>query len=134
MQTEPQPRASAHGLAEQGLAPGGSLHWNLVTPELVQAAVRRDEGRLADMGPFVAVTSPHTGRSPKDKFIVREPGSEANVDWGNVNVPIDESHFDLLLADVREYLNAEVELFVQDLYCGAHPAHRLSVRYVTPNA
>ncbi|MBC7843928.1 MAG: phosphoenolpyruvate carboxykinase (ATP) [Gemmatimonadaceae bacterium] len=133
-QTEPQTRSSAHGLAEQGLAPGGSLHWNLVAPELVQAAVRRDEGRLADMGPFVGITTPHTGRSPKDKFIVREPSSEGNVDWGAVNFPIDEAHFDTLLADVREYLNGLPELFVQDLYCGAHPAHRLSVRYVTPNA
>ena len=133
-QTEPQTRSSAHGLAEQGLAPGGSVHWNLVVPELVQAAIRRDEGQLADMGPFVAVTAPHTGRSPKDKFIVREPGSEGNVDWGTVNVALDETHFDALLGDVREYLNGRPELFVQDLYCGAHPAHRLSVRYVTPNA
>jgi phosphoenolpyruvate carboxykinase (ATP) len=133
-QTAPQPRSSAHGLAEQGLAPTGTVHWNLVTPELVQSAVRRNEGQLADMGPFVAVTAPHTGRSPKDKFIVREASSEANVDWGAVNVAIDESFFDVLLADVRGYLNGQGELFVQDLYCGAHPAHRLSVRYVTPNA
>ncbi|MBC7563991.1 MAG: phosphoenolpyruvate carboxykinase (ATP) [Gemmatimonadaceae bacterium] len=133
-QTAPQTRSSAHGLAEQGLAPAGALHWNLVTPELVQAAVRRDEGTLADMGPFVAVTAPHTGRSPKDKFFVREAGSEANIDWGAVNLPLEEAYFDVLLADVREYLNTQPELFVQDLYCGAHPAHRLSVRYVTPNA
>ncbi len=133
-QSEPLSRSSAHGLAEQGLAPTGSLHWNLVTPELVQAAVERKEGVLADMGPFVAVTSPHTGRSPKDKFIVREAGSEENVDWGAVNIPISEEHFTILLADVREYLNGQGDLFVQDLYCGAHPAHRLSVRYVTPNA
>ena len=69
-------RESAHGLAAQGLAPKGTLHWNLVAPELVQAAIRKGEGQLADMGPFVAVTSPHTGRSPKDKFVVAEPSSE----------------------------------------------------------
>jgi phosphoenolpyruvate carboxykinase (ATP) len=123
-----------HGLGAQGLAPTGALHWNLVMPELVQAAVRRDEGELADMGPFVAVTAPHTGRSPNDKFIVREPSSEADVDWGRVNQPLDPRHFDALLADVQRHLNAERELFVQDLYCGADPAHRLAVRYVTPNA
>ncbi len=137
-QTEPMSgsttRSSAHGLAEQGLAPQGALHWNLVAPELVQSAVRRGEGQLADMGPFVAVTSPHTGRSPKDKFVVRESSSEANVDWGAVNQPMEEVHFDALLGEVREHLNGHSELFVQDLYCGAHPAHRLSVRYVTPNA
>jgi phosphoenolpyruvate carboxykinase (ATP) len=137
-QTEPlreaPSRSSAHGLAEQGLAPQGAVRWNLVAPELIQAAIRRDEGTLADMGPFVAVTAPHTGRSPKDKFIVREPSSEANVDWGNVNVELSEAHFDQLLDDVRNYLDGQGELFVQDLYCGAHAAHRLSVRYVTPNA
>ena len=127
-------RQSMHGLGAQGLAPTGALHWNLVMPELVQAAVRRGEGELADMGPFVAVTAPHTGRSPNDKFIVREPSSEADVDWGRVNQPLDPRHFDALLADVQRHLNAERELFVQDLSCGADPAHRLAVRYVTPNA
>ncbi len=132
-QTEPVSSA-ARGLAEQGLTPSGTVHWNLVTPELVQAAVQRGEGTLADMGPFVAVTAPHTGRSPNDKFIVREPSSEGDVDWGKVNQPIAEAHFDALLADVRAYLDARGDLFVQDLHCGADPAHRLSVRYVTPNA
>ncbi len=127
-------RESSHGLAAQGLAPKGSLHWNLVAPELVQAAIRRNEGQLADMGPFVAVTTPHTGRSPKDKFVVREASSEQDVDWGAVNQPMTEAHFETLLADVRGYLNSQDELFVQDLYCGADPAFRLSCRYVTPNA
>jgi phosphoenolpyruvate carboxykinase (ATP) len=82
----------------------------------------------------VAVTSPHTGRSPNDKFVVREPSSENDVDWGKVNQPFAEENYRSLLADVREYLNARSELFVQDLYCGADPAYRLSVRYVSPNA
>jgi phosphoenolpyruvate carboxykinase (ATP) len=137
-QTTPQsaklPRESMQGLEPQGLTPTGALHWNLVAPELVQAAVRRDEGELADMGPFVAVTTPHTGRSPNDKFVVRDPSSERDVDWGKVNQPIAEEQFARLLADVQGYLNGLPELFVEDLYCGAHPAHRLSVRYVTPNA
>jgi phosphoenolpyruvate carboxykinase (ATP) len=127
-------RSGNNGLAGQDLAPTGTVHWNLVAPELIQAAIRRDEGRLADMGPFVAVTSPHTGRSPNDKFVVKEPGSEADVDWGKVNQPISPEHFSLLLADVKAYLNTLPELFVQDLFCGADPAHRLSVRYVMPNA
>ena len=127
-------RSGTHGLAEQDLKPGGTVHWNLVATELIEAAMRRSEGRLADMGPFVAVTSPHTGRSPNDKFVVREPGSEAAVDWGKINQPISPEHFGVLLADVKAYLNVQPELFVQDLYCGADPAHRLSVRYVMPNA
>ncbi|HEY0780263.1 MAG TPA: phosphoenolpyruvate carboxykinase (ATP) [Gemmatirosa sp.] len=128
------PGTGAQGLAALGVTPAGAVHWNLVAPELVQDAVRRGEGELADMGPFVAVTSPHTGRSPNDKFVVREPSSEADVDWGKVNQPMTEAHFDVLLADVQAHLGTVPELFVQDLYCGADPAHRLSVRYVLPNA
>ena len=127
-------RESAGGLKPQGLCPTGQVHWNLVAPELVEAAVRRAEGRIADMGPFVAVTSPHTGRSPNDKFVVKEPGSEADVDWGKVNQPISSDHYALLKSEVQQYLNGLDELFVQDLFCGADPATRLSVRYVLPNA
>ncbi|MHB8837811.1 MAG: phosphoenolpyruvate carboxykinase (ATP) [Gemmatimonadaceae bacterium] len=127
-------RSGPDGLAGQGLTPTGTVHWNLVAPELIEAAVRRGEGRLADRGPFVAVTSPHTGRSPNDKFVVREPGTEGDVDWGKVNQPLSVAHFDTLLADVKQYLNGLPELFVQDLYCGADPSHRLSVRYILPNA
>ncbi len=127
-------RESADGLKPQGLSPAGRVHWNLVAPELVEAAVRRGEGRIADMGPFVAVTSPHTGRSPNDKFVVKEPGSEADVDWGKVNQPMTPDHYALLKSEVQQYLNGLDELFVQDLFCGADPATRLSVRYVLPNA
>ncbi len=127
-------RESADGLAPQGITPKGKVHWNYVAPELIESAIRRNEGTLADMGPFVAVTSPHTGRSPNDKFVVRESASEADVDWGKVNQPISAEHWATLKADVQQYLNGLDELFVQDLYCGADPATRLSVRYVLPNA
>lgn len=127
-------RESSVGLTKQGLAPKGEVHWNLMAPELFQAAARRNEGEFADMGPFVAVTTPHTGRSPNDKFVVREPSTEGDVDWGKVNQPITPEKYELILADMRKYLNSAPELFVEDLYCGADPAFRLSVRYVSPNA
>ncbi len=134
-QTTPQTATGGHGgLSGQGLSPSGDVHWNLIAPELIQNAIRRNEGRLADMGPFCAVTSPHTGRSPNDKFVVKEPSSEADVDWGKVNQPITPEHFNTLRSDVQEYLNTQSELFVEDLYCGADPKYRLSVRYVSPNA
>jgi len=122
------------GLTEQGLAPSGTVHWNLVAPALIQDAIRRGEGQLADMGPFCSVTSPHTGRSPNDKFLVKEPSSEADVDWGKVNQPFTEQQFETLRADIIGYLNQQSELFVQDLYCGADAKYRLSVRYISPNA
>jgi phosphoenolpyruvate carboxykinase (ATP) len=137
IQTQPQDDAglrSSVGLEAQGLDPQGEVHWNLTAPVLIQSAIARNEGQLADMGPFVAVTAPHTGRSPNDKFVVREPSSEHDVDWGKVNQPYGEDKFEALLADMREYLDARDELFVQDLYCGAMPKYRLSVRYVSPSA
>jgi len=140
MATETKPeraafaRESSVGLTKQGLSPSGRIHWNLISSELMQAAARRNEGEFAASGPFVACTTPHTGRSPNDKFVVRESSSENDVDWGKVNQPIADENYQRLLADVREYLNGRAELFVEDLYCGADPAYRLSVRYVSPNA
>ena len=139
MATQTQPtvattKGAGQQLSAQGLSPNGTVHWNLVSSSLIESAIRRGEGTLADMGPFVATTAPHTGRSPNDKFVVREPGTEGDVDWGKVNQPISAEHFDRLLGDVKQYLNGLDELYVQDLFCGADENHRLSVRYVTPNA
>src|ERR671929_575630 len=92
-------------LEKQGLSPRGEVHWNLIAPELFQAAARRNEGEFADMGPFVAVTTPHTGRSPNDKFVVQEPSSEKDIDWGKVNQPLSADNYRTLVNDVREYLN-----------------------------
>jgi phosphoenolpyruvate carboxykinase (ATP) len=126
--------AHTHGLRSLGINPSGDVHYNLRNAQLIEAAIRRGEGELAEMGPFVAVTRPHTGRSPNDKFVVKEGTTEKDVDWGKVNQPIGEEQYKLLLEDVREYLSRQQELFVEDLYCGADPAYRLSVRYVSPNA
>ena len=127
-------REGTIGLAKQKLNPSGEVHWNLIAPELMQAAARRGEGEFAEMGPFVARTSPHTGRSPNDKFVVKEPSSESDIDWGKINQPYAPEKYEALLADVRAYLDGMPELFVEDLYCGADPRYRLSVRYVSPNA
>jgi phosphoenolpyruvate carboxykinase (ATP) len=131
---EPLPSREGRKLQAQGLSPSGDVRWNWSAALLIERAARRGEGKFAEMGPFVAETAPHTGRSPNDKFVVREQESEQDVDWGKVNQPMSEERFVLLLHDVRAYLNAASELFVQDLFCGAEPRHRLSVRYVTPNA
>ncbi|HYN82479.1 MAG TPA: phosphoenolpyruvate carboxykinase (ATP) [Gemmatimonadaceae bacterium] len=140
MATETRPertsarRESAIGLGKQGLHPTGDVHWNLIAPELMHAAARRNEGEFAEMGPFVARTAPHTGRSPNDKFVVKEESSEKDVDWGKVNQPYSSDKYEVLLADVRAHLDGANEIFVEDLYCGADPNYRLSVRYVSPNA
>ena len=78
-------------------------------------------------------TGTHTGRSPQDKFVVREPSSEASVWWGEVNHPISEAHYDRLRSRLLKYV-ADRDLFAQDLFIGAHPDHRRSLRVYTETA
>lgn len=127
-------RASRHGLDHHGLDPSGQVHWNLSTAELYEAALSRGEGELVHMGGFRAVTAPHTGRSPNDKFTVKEASSSEDIDWGKVNVPMTEEHFAALRADLVEYLNAREDLFVRDAHAGADTDYGINVRVVTPSA
>jgi phosphoenolpyruvate carboxykinase (ATP) len=106
---------------------------NLSTAELYELALHEGEGVLAANGPLVVRTGKHTGRSPKDKFIVVEPTSEAKVWWGDVNHPISEEHYDRLRARLLTYV-AERDLYRQDMFIGAHPRHRRSLRVYTETA
>lgn len=126
-------RASAYGLENHGIRKPGTVFWNLTPTELVEHAVRRGEGTLVEGGPFNAITAPHTGRSPNDRFVVREPGSEENVWWGKVNVPISPEHYATLREDVLAHLEGQ-DLYVRDMVAGADPAYALNVRVITPNA
>ena len=111
----------------------GKMVANLSTAALYEAAVRDGEGLIAADGPLVVSTGTHTGRSPKDKFIVREPSSEAKIWWGDVNHPISEEHYDRLRSRLMAYL-AERRLYSQDMFIGAHPGHRRSLRVYTETA
>jgi phosphoenolpyruvate carboxykinase (ATP) len=126
-------RASGHGLENHGIRNPGTVFWNLVPAELVEHAVRRGEGILVDGGPFNAVTSPHTGRSPNDRFVVKEPSSEQHVHWGKVNQPISPEHYAALRQEVVAHLEGQ-DLYVRDMWAGADPDFRLAVRVITPNA
>ena len=128
--SEQSERAS---LELHGLRPTGPVHWNLSPAELIDIAVRRGEGTLSAHGCLVASTAPHTGRSPNDKFTVRDGASINEVDWGNVNVPLEPAHYDALKADVIAHLDAQ-ELFVRDARAGADERHGITVRVVTPSA
>ncbi|MGF1561969.1 MAG: phosphoenolpyruvate carboxykinase [Geminicoccaceae bacterium] len=108
-------------------------NWNFPATVLVQAALERGEGCLAEGGALVVDTGIYTGRSPSDKFIVDDPQVHDTVDWGKVNQPIGREHFNQLLAKMRAHLQ-DREVFVQDLYAGADPDHRLKVRVVTRHA
>jgi phosphoenolpyruvate carboxykinase (ATP) len=125
--------ASRNGLDAYGIAAAGSVHWNLTTPQLYEQAVRRGEAVIARHGPLLADTGSHTGRSPNDKFTVREPTSEGEIWWGQVNRPLAAESWDRLLARVVERYRGR-ELFVFDGYAGADPRYRLAVRVVTEQA
>ena len=118
----------AHTLEHVGLSGLGEVHYNLQNAGLVDAAIRRGEGELGQGGAFLCETGKHTGRSPQDKFVVREPSVKDTVWWEN-NKAMDPAKFEVLKADMFEHLKGR-EVFVQDLYCGADPEHRLKVRMV----
>src|SRR5215213_3711925 len=129
-ETSAVPRESLT-LVEHGLFPI-RIHANLSPSALIEHALRRSEGQLTDHGAFAAVTTPHTGRSPKDKFVIEEPGGADRI-WREKNPRLDPEAFDRLHEDVRGHLDAR-ELYVQDLFGGADPAYRVPVRFITPNA
>ena len=100
------------------------------TAPLVEAAVMRGEGKLAADGPLVVETGPHTGRSAKDKFTVRDSETESSVWWGKSNQPMTPEHFKALKVDFLAALADKDDLFVQDLYGGSQPGHRVHVRVI----
>nr|WP_047168216.1 phosphoenolpyruvate carboxykinase [Sphingomonas sp. Y57] len=120
----------AFGLDKQGIDVAAQLHWNLGTAPLVEHAVQRGEGLLAKDGPFVVKTGAHTGRSANDKFIVRDAETEDTVWWGKTNKGMTPEHFAALKADFLAHLKTRETLFVQDLYGGSQPAHRVNVRVI----
>ena len=120
--------ARGRGLEREGIETD-RVRWNLSAAALYEEAVRREEGLIAAGGPLTCRTGQHTGRSPNDKLVVREPSSEANVAWGKVNRPMDPDQFDALHRDLVGSL-AGKELYVLDCYAGADPAYRLSVRVI----
>jgi phosphoenolpyruvate carboxykinase (ATP) len=129
----PQAHPGATGLERHGITNVPRVYWNLSVPALYEEAVRRREGNMSAQGPLVCRTGQHTGRSPNDKFIVREPSSEDKVWWSKVNRPIDPHFFDLLHHRVLSYVEGK-ELFVQDCHAGSDPRYRLPVRVITEHA
>ncbi|CAN5841141.1 phosphoenolpyruvate carboxykinase (ATP) [soil metagenome] len=118
-------------LVEHGLFPI-RIHANLTPAALIEHAISLGEGTVTDRGAFCAITSPHTGRSARDKFVIEEPGAGDRI-WWEKNPRLEPAAFERLHEDVRSYLDAR-EVFVQDLFGGADPAYRVPVRFVTPNA
>src|SRR5579859_6992514 len=121
------------GLDLIGLNHRGQVHWNLPASQLYEASIRREEGHIAAMGPLLVETGPHTGRSPNDKFIVRQLPSTDHVAWGKVNRPMPPERFELLRLRLLSYIENK-ELYVQDCFAGADPGLRLPIRIITERA
>ena len=124
---------SHYGLENHGIKNINRAYWNLSTPALYEEAIKRREGMISHLGPFVVRTGQHTGRSPNDKFVVKEPSSENKVWWGKVNKPIDESKFNTLYQRMLAYLQGK-DLFVQDCVVGADPQFQMPIRVITEDA
>jgi phosphoenolpyruvate carboxykinase (ATP) len=131
--TERRPQHLMTTTAAAPRALGRSLRSNLPVAELYERALHDGEGIIAADGALVVRTGTHTGRSPQDKFVVREPSTEKSVWWGDVNHPISEEHYDRLRARLVDYLT-ERDVYAQDMFIGADPAHRRSLRVYTETA
>jgi phosphoenolpyruvate carboxykinase (ATP) len=117
-------------LSAQGIASGATVHANLGTSALVEHAIRNAEGSLAKDGPLVVETGQHTGRSAKDKFIVRDETTEDTVHWGKTNVAMTPAQFAALKADFFSALGEKSTLYVADLFGGSQPENRVNVRVI----
>ncbi len=124
---------SYYGLENHGFENLDREYWNLSTPALYEQIVRFREGSLAHLGPVVIRTGQHTGRSPRDKFIVREPSSEGDIWWGDVNRPIEAARFLGLKQRLLAYFQNRA-VFVRDCFVGADPEYRVPIRVITEMA
>ncbi|PEN12793.1 phosphoenolpyruvate carboxykinase (ATP) [Longibacter salinarum] len=128
--TVPQ-HVTAH-LDRLGLSPD-TVHYNLKPPVLYELSLDRGESALANGGPLLVRTDPYTGRSPDDRFLVRDENNADTINWGDVNRPTDRGTFDQLKARMIEHAGSR-DLFVQDLYAGWDPSYRMPVRIITEKA
>lgn len=121
-------------LSAQGIATSATIHANLGTAALVEHALVRHEGKLTKDGALLVDTGKFTGRSVKDKYVVRDAVTQDTINWGPINQPMDQAHWDNLKADFLAAVAQQDELYVADLFGGSQPEHRVNVRVVTQMA
>ncbi|HRN67290.1 MAG TPA: phosphoenolpyruvate carboxykinase [Promineifilum sp.] len=124
---------SHYGVDNHGIKNPGTVYWNLTTAMLYEHVTRKDEGKIAHLGPLVVQTGGHTGRSPNDRFVVKEPESESKIWWGKVNRPFSQENFDYLYRKMLAYVQNR-DIYVFDGYVGADPTYRMPVRIITEYA
>lgn len=123
-------KANGATLDSIGLGNVADAYWNLTPADLVEETLLRGEGMLTDNGALAIETGEFTGRSPKDKFLVKDAITKDTVWWGDVNIPFEADKFDKLYDRVTAYL-AGKDVYVRDAYACADPRYRLNIRVVT---
>ncbi|MEE9234558.1 MAG: phosphoenolpyruvate carboxykinase (ATP) [Candidatus Acidoferrales bacterium] len=124
---------SRYGLENHGIRNLKVAFWNFPTAHLYEHIIHNREGMISHLGPVIVRTGDHTGRSPNDKFLVKEPSSEKNIWWGESNRPFDPDRFEALRKRLCSHLEGK-EIFVQDCFAGADPQFRLPIRVITEKA
>ncbi len=121
------------GIEELGLNVTDTLHYQLSAEELVQDTLRLNQGVLNNTGALVVKTGEFTGRSPKDKFIVKDEITTDSVHWNEFNIPLEEKYYHCIHKKILDYLNAQPEIWVRDSYACAEPRYRLNIRVINDN-
>jgi len=121
---------SRETLVRIGLKHSIHIHYQSTPEELVGDALRTGDGTLTDTGALAINTGEFTGRSPNDKFTVKDEITENTVDWNNFNQPISEQHFQLIHKRITDYLNSREEVWIRDAYACADPRYRLNIRVI----
>ncbi|MGA2624360.1 MAG: phosphoenolpyruvate carboxykinase (ATP) [Bacteroidota bacterium] len=132
-QDQAKARKSDYGLANHGLSNLSNVYWNLPTESLYEEIAFRGEARISHLGPVVANTGKHTGRSASDKFIVKEGTTQDKVWWGEYNRPFSQDKFNELFSRLSGFLQGR-DVFVQDCYAGADPTYQLPIRIISEKA
>lgn len=131
---ETTPMIPVMNLQMAELLSNSSIHYQLSPADLVEQTLQKGQGVLNNTGALCIQTGEFTGRSPKDKFIVKDAVTADAVDWNQFNIPIDESYFLQLKSKLLAYLGKKEEVWIRDAFACADPAYRLKVRVITENA
>ncbi|MEI8053124.1 MAG: phosphoenolpyruvate carboxykinase (ATP) [Bacteroidota bacterium] len=124
--------APVNALVEIGLKISNTIHYQTAPAELINQTLQRKEGVLNDTGALIIKTGEFTGRSPKDKFIVKDDITKDTVNWNDFNIPIESVYFDKMYDKITSYLSNK-EIWVRDCYACADPKYRLNIRVINEN-
>ncbi|MEO1050085.1 MAG: phosphoenolpyruvate carboxykinase (ATP) [Bacteroidota bacterium] len=126
-------KSSVNDLSTYGIKSSGNVYWNLPPADLIERATLNGEGHLSSTGAIACDTGKFTGRSPKDRFIVKDEKTENTVWWGDINMPIEPAKFDQLYNKMIDFI-ADKDLYVRDAYAGADKTYRLNLRVINTKA